>query len=75
MNGQGLGLSSSMSFAQPTTASATGRFNSSFFGLASGAHFSSVPYAVYFAIEDDVVVVVAVLHVSRDPARWQRRLG
>jgi plasmid stabilization system protein ParE len=31
------------------------------------------PYAVYFAIEGDVVVVVAVLHVSRDPAEWQRR--
>ena len=33
------------------------------------------PYAVYFAVEDDVVVVLAVLHVSRDPAEWQRRRG
>jgi plasmid stabilization system protein ParE len=33
------------------------------------------PYAVYFAIEGDVVVVVAVLHASRDPAEWQRRRG
>ncbi len=33
------------------------------------------PYAVYFAIEDDVVVVVAVLRASRDPAEWQRRRG
>jgi plasmid stabilization system protein ParE len=31
------------------------------------------PYAVYFAVESDVVVVLAVLHVSRDPAVWQRR--
>ncbi len=31
------------------------------------------PYGVYFAIEDDVIVVLAVLHVSRDPAEWQRR--
>lgn len=31
------------------------------------------PYAVYFAIDADDVVVVAVLHVSRDPAEWQRR--
>jgi plasmid stabilization system protein ParE len=31
------------------------------------------PYAVYFAVESDVVVVLAVLHVSRDPAEWQRR--
>jgi len=33
------------------------------------------PYAVYFAVETDVVVVLAVLHVSRDPAEWQRRRG
>ncbi|HEX7406103.1 MAG TPA: type II toxin-antitoxin system RelE/ParE family toxin [Candidatus Binatia bacterium] len=33
------------------------------------------PYAVYFAIEDDVVVVVAALDASRDPAEWQRRRG
>ncbi len=31
------------------------------------------PYAVYFAIEADIVVIVAVLHASRDPAEWQRR--
>lgn len=30
------------------------------------------PYAVYFAIEGDAIVVVAVLHASRDPAEWQR---
>lgn len=33
------------------------------------------PYAVYFAIEQDVVVIVAVLRASRDPAEWQRRRG
>jgi toxin ParE1/3/4 len=33
------------------------------------------PYAVYFSIDRDVVVVVAVLHASRDPAEWQRRRG
>lgn len=31
------------------------------------------PYAVYFLVDGDVVVVVAVLHTSRDPAEWQRR--
>ena len=31
------------------------------------------PYAVYFAVEPEAVVVLAVLHVSRDPAEWQRR--
>ncbi|MBI3013681.1 MAG: type II toxin-antitoxin system RelE/ParE family toxin [Candidatus Tectomicrobia bacterium] len=31
------------------------------------------PYAVYFVVEVDVIVVLAVLHASRDPAEWQRR--
>jgi toxin ParE1/3/4 len=33
------------------------------------------PYAVYFAVEGDLAVVLAVLHVSRDPSEWQRRRG
>jgi toxin ParE1/3/4 len=33
------------------------------------------PYAVYFAVEGDLVVVLAVLHAGRDPAEWQRRRG
>lgn len=33
------------------------------------------PYAVYFAVEQTVIVVLAVLHASRDPAEWQRRIG
>lgn len=33
------------------------------------------PYAVYFAVEEDVIVVLTVLHASRDPAEWQRRRG
>ena len=32
------------------------------------------PYGVYFSIEGDVVVIVAVLHTARDPARWQRHV-
>jgi len=31
------------------------------------------PYAVYFAVEAGVAVVLAVLHVGRDPAEWQQR--
>lgn len=31
------------------------------------------PYAVFFRCQDDVVVVVAVLHTRRDPAVWQSR--
>ena len=33
------------------------------------------PYAVYFAVEGTVIIVLAVLHVSRDPAEWQRQRG
>ena len=33
------------------------------------------PYALYFAVEGDVGVVLTVLHASRDPAEWQRRRG
>ena len=28
---------------------------------------------VYFVVDDTAVVVLAVLHVSRNPAEWQRR--
>jgi plasmid stabilization system protein ParE len=31
------------------------------------------PYAVYFSLQEDVVVVLAVLHAHRDPAAWQTR--
>lgn len=46
--------------------------------LRSGIHRALLrrfPYAVYFAVEDDLIVVVAVLRASRDPAEWQRRRG
>ena len=33
------------------------------------------PYAIYFAVEQSKIVVLAVLHASRDPAEWQRRRG
>ena len=32
------------------------------------------PYAIYFSIEGDAIIVVAVLHAARDPAEWQRRV-
>ena len=31
------------------------------------------PYAVYFVVEQQIIVILAVLHTSRDPAEWQRR--
>jgi len=33
------------------------------------------PYAVYFAVEDQVAIILAVLHVGRDPVEWQGRRG
>lgn len=32
------------------------------------------PYAIYFIIEKQVIVVIAVLHVVRDPTEWQWRI-
>ena len=46
--------------------------------LRSGIRRASLrrfPYAVYFAVEQSKIVVLAVLHASRDPAEWQRRRG
>jgi plasmid stabilization system protein ParE len=31
------------------------------------------PYAVYYRVRSDLVVVIAVFHQSRDPAEWQSR--
>jgi plasmid stabilization system protein ParE len=32
------------------------------------------PYAIYFSVEGEVIVVAAVLHSARDPAEWQLRI-
>jgi plasmid stabilization system protein ParE len=32
------------------------------------------PYAIYFSIEGDGIVILAVLHTARNPAEWQRRI-
>ena len=31
------------------------------------------PYAVFYRVEEDRVVVIAVMHTRRDPGRWQSR--
>jgi plasmid stabilization system protein ParE len=31
------------------------------------------PYGLFYRIYDDAIVVVACMHASRDPRRWQRR--
>lgn len=32
------------------------------------------PYAVFFSIEDDFIVILAILDTARDPAEWQSRI-
>lgn len=32
------------------------------------------PYAIYFSVQDGVIIILAVLHTARDPAEWQRRI-
>lgn len=31
------------------------------------------PFGVYYQVEDDAIVVIAVMHGSRDPRRWKSR--
>ncbi len=32
------------------------------------------PFAIFFRVEESVIVVIAVMHGSRDPSRWKERL-
>ncbi len=31
------------------------------------------PYALFFHVEDDALIVIACFHASRDPSQWQKR--
>jgi plasmid stabilization system protein ParE len=31
------------------------------------------PYALFFLLEDETILVIACFHGSRDPAHWQKR--
>ncbi len=33
------------------------------------------PYGIYYTIEDDFILVVAVMHVKRRPEYWRNRVG
>lgn len=33
-----------------------------------------VPYAILYTIENDFVLIVAVMHASREPGYWKQRL-
>ena len=72
----GWGWSPWMNCVEPMTESPTGPLD--YQDLRAGirrALLRRFPYAIYFAVENDTVLVVAVLHASRDPAEWQRRRG
>ena len=32
------------------------------------------PYGIFFSIEGDVIVILAILDTARDPAEWQSRI-
>jgi plasmid stabilization system protein ParE len=32
------------------------------------------PYSLFFVIEEDVVLVIACFHASRDPAHWRKQV-
>lgn len=32
------------------------------------------PYSLLFVIEDDILLVIACFHASRDPSHWQKRI-
>jgi plasmid stabilization system protein ParE len=31
------------------------------------------PYSLFFVAEDEVLIVIACFHASRDPSHWQKR--
>ena len=33
------------------------------------------PYAILYTIEDDFILIVAVMHCSRQPGYWRNRVG
>jgi plasmid stabilization system protein ParE len=43
------------------------------FGTIREALVSRFPYAIYYRVKPERIVVVAVFHASRDPLIWQRR--
>ena len=44
------------------------------FGEVREATLLRFPHAIYFIVDPDEIVVVAVFHTSRDPSVWQSRV-
>jgi len=42
--------------------------------MQDGFLLTRFPYGLIYLVEDETIVVVAVMHSSRDPIVWQRRL-
>ena len=38
------------------------------------ARTARFPYAIYFRVEQTRIIVIVVVHSSRDPAMWQQRI-
>jgi plasmid stabilization system protein ParE len=36
---------------------------------------SHFPYAILYAMQDDGILIGAIMHVKRDPIQWQQRLA
>ncbi len=32
------------------------------------------PFGVFFLVENDAIIILAVMHASRDPVRWKERM-
>jgi plasmid stabilization system protein ParE len=32
------------------------------------------PYGIYYSMEEEVLIILAVLHTARDPVEWQQRI-
>ena len=43
-------------------------------GRARRAQLRRFPYGIFFEVAGENVVVYAIMHMSRDPSAWQRRL-
>lgn len=39
------------------------------------ARLDRFPYSIYFRLEDEAIVILAIFHEKRDPAIWHRRIG
>jgi plasmid stabilization system protein ParE len=43
-------------------------------GVVRRAVLHRFPYGIFYALENDVIAVLACFHSSRDPREWQRRI-